>query len=51
MINCSKERMKDKLQTFSKFGATGNGGITRLCFTEPNLQARAEFSRRCRELG
>jgi N-carbamoyl-L-amino-acid hydrolase len=43
--------MKDKLQTFSKFGATGNGGITRLCFTEPNLQARAEFSRRCRELG
>ncbi len=51
MINCSKERMKDKLQTFSNFGATGNGGITRLCFSEPNLQARAEFSKRCRELG
>lgn len=51
MIKCSMERLKDKIQTFSKFGDTGNGGITRLCYTEPNLQARAEFCRRCEALG
>lgn len=45
------ERLQDKIQTFSKFGDTGNGGITRLCYTEPNLQARAEFCRRCEALG
>jgi beta-ureidopropionase / N-carbamoyl-L-amino-acid hydrolase len=51
MVNCSKERLQEKIQTFSKFGDTGNGGIIRLCFTEPNLQARAEFCRRCEALG
>jgi beta-ureidopropionase / N-carbamoyl-L-amino-acid hydrolase len=51
MINCSMERLEDKIKTFSKFGDTGKGGITRLCFTEPNLQARAEFCRRCETLG
>jgi N-carbamoyl-L-amino-acid hydrolase len=45
------ERLQDKIQTFSKFGDTGNGGITRLCFTEPDLQARAELCRRCEALG
>ncbi len=45
------QRLQDKIQTFSKFGDTGNGGITRLCYTEPNLQARAEFCRRCEALG
>ncbi|MDW7729884.1 MAG: Zn-dependent hydrolase [Bacillota bacterium] len=51
MINCSRERLEDKIKTFSTFGDTGNGGITRLCFTEPNLQARSEFCRRCEALG
>ncbi|MBW6464268.1 MAG: M20/M25/M40 family metallo-hydrolase, partial [Firmicutes bacterium] len=51
MINCSRERLEDKIKTFSTFGDTGNGGITRLCFTEPNLQARTEFCRRCEALG
>jgi beta-ureidopropionase / N-carbamoyl-L-amino-acid hydrolase len=51
MINCSMERLEDKIKTFSKLGDTGKGGITRLCFTEPNLQARAEFCRRCEALG
>ena len=51
MVNCSKERLQEKIQTFSKFGDTGNEGITRLCLTEPNLQARAEFCRRCEALG
>ena len=51
MVNCSKERLQEKIQTFSTFGDTGNGGITRLCFTEANLQARAEFCKRCEALG
>lgn len=51
MINCSMERLEDKIKTFSRFGDTGKGGITRLCFTAPNLQARAEFCRRCEALG
>jgi beta-ureidopropionase / N-carbamoyl-L-amino-acid hydrolase len=51
MISCSKERLQEKIKTFSKFGDTGNGGITRLCFTEPNLRAREEFVSRCKALG
>lgn len=51
MVNCSIERLQEKIQTFSRFGDTGKGGITRLCLTEPNLQARAEFCKRCEALG
>ncbi len=51
MISCSMKRLEDKIKTFSKFGDTGKGGITRLCFTEPNLEARVEFCRRCEALG
>lgn len=29
MDTCSIERMEDKIKTFSKFGDTGKGGITR----------------------
>ena len=51
MINCSMERLEDKIKTFSKFGDTGKGGITRFCFSKPNLEARAELCRRCEALG
>ena len=51
MILCSKERLEEKIKAFSRFGDTGNSGVTRLCFTEPDLQARAEFCRRCEGLG
>lgn len=51
MINCSKERLEEKITAFSKFGDTGRGGVTRLCFSEADLQAREEFCRRCEELG
>lgn len=43
--------MEEKIVTFSKFGDTGNGGITRLTLSEADLQARAEFCRRIRALG
>ncbi len=51
MITCGKDRLQEKIQTFSSFGDTGNGGITRLCFTAPNLEARAEFCKCCEQLG
>jgi N-carbamoyl-L-amino-acid hydrolase len=43
--------MEDKIVTFSKFGDTGKGGITRLSLSEPDLQARKEFCKRMEELG
>ncbi|APQ76491.1 Zn-dependent hydrolase [Clostridium botulinum] len=51
MLSCDKKRLEDKIITFSKFGATENGGITRLSLSKPALQARAEFSKRMNELG
>lgn len=51
MILCSKERLEEKIKAFSRFGDTGNSGVTRLCYTEPDLRARAEFCRRCENLG
>ena len=51
MLTCSKERMEDKIKTFSKFGDTGKGGITRLSLSPEALDAREEFCKRCRDLG
>ncbi len=51
MISCSFERMDDKIKTFSKFGDTGNGGITRFALSEEALLARAEFKKRMEALG
>lgn len=50
MKTCSKERLEDKLKTFSKFGDAGHGGITRLSLSPAALEARAEFCRRCKDL-
>jgi N-carbamoyl-L-amino-acid hydrolase len=51
MITCSKERMEDKIVTFSKFGDTGKGGITRLSMSPEAIQARDELCKRCKALG
>lgn len=51
MFTCSKERMAEKVRVFSRFGATGNGGITRLALTPELLAARKEFCLRCEKLG
>jgi N-carbamoyl-L-amino-acid hydrolase len=48
---CSEERMQDKISTFSKYGDAGHGGITRYCFSEADLQARAEFVKRMEKIG
>lgn len=51
MITTSIERMEDKIKTFSKFGDTGKGGITRLSLSPAALEAREEFCKRCKALG
>ena len=35
--------MKDKIETFSKYGDAGHGGITRYSLSEAAIKARNEF--------
>ncbi len=51
MYKCSLERMTDKIQTMSKFGDAGHGGITRYTLSEADLLARKEFLRRMEAIG
>ncbi|MBP1736511.1 MAG: amidase, hydantoinase/carbamoylase family [Oscillospiraceae bacterium] len=51
MYQTSQERLQDKITTFSKFGDTGRGGITRFSLSPEALAARAEFCARCKALG
>lgn len=51
MIQCSYERMEDKIKTFSKFGDTGKGGITRYSLSDEAIKARQEFKKRMEAIG
>ncbi|MDR1549022.1 MAG: Zn-dependent hydrolase [Hungatella sp.] len=51
MIQCNYERMEDKIKTFSRFGDTGRGGITRFSLSEEALAARKEFVKRMEAIG
>lgn len=51
MISCSLQRLDDKIKTFSKFGDTGKGGITRFSLSPEALAARAEFKTRMEAIG
>ena len=51
MISCSLERLEDKIKTFSKFGDTGRGGVTRFSLSQEATAARAEFKRRMEAMG
>lgn len=51
MLKCNMERLEEKILCYSKFGDTGNGGITRLCLSDADIQGRKEFIRRTKELG
>lgn len=51
METCSLIRMEDKIKTFSKFGDTGKGGVTRFSLSPEALAARAEFKKRMEALG
>ena len=49
--SCSKERMEDKIKTFSRIGDAGHGGITRYSLSEEALDARREFIKRMEAIG
>ena len=51
MIQCNFERMEDKIKTFSRFGDTGKGGITRFSLSDEALAARKEFVKRLEAIG
>ena len=51
MYVCSKERMEDKIKTFSKFGDAGHGGITRYSLSPEAIMARNEFIKRMKAIG
>lgn len=51
MIQCNFERMDDKIKTFSRFGDTGKGGITRFSLSDEALAARREFVKRMEAIG
>ena len=48
---CNYERLEDKIQTFSKFGDTGKGGVTRFSLSEEAIMARKEFECRMTAIG
>lgn len=48
---CDLDRMKDKIDAFSKIGDAGHGGITRYSLSEAALEARREFIRRMKAVG
>lgn len=51
MFTCDKNRMEDKITTFSKFGDAGNGGITRYSLSPEANMARDEFVKRMKAIG
>ena len=51
MISCSLERLDDKIKTFSRFGDTRNGGVTRFSLSAEAIAARNEFKKRMEALG
>ena len=51
MYTCDIKRMEDKIKTFSKFGDTGHGGITRFSLSPEAIMARNEIKSRMTKLG
>ena len=51
MITCDLQRMEDKIKTFSAFGDTGHGGITRFSLSPEAIAARNEIKARMTKLG
>lgn len=51
MHTCDEHRMADLIETFSRYGDAGHGGITRYALSEEDRSARAEFKRRMEAIG
>lgn len=51
MFTVDQKKLEEKIKTFSQFGATGNGGITRFSLSPEALMARDEFVKRMTAAG
>lgn len=51
MYKCNQVRLQQTIDYFSRFGATENGGVTRLSLSEEDLAARQYFKECCQALG
>lgn len=51
MNTCNRSRLQALIEQFSQFGATANGGVTRLSLSKEDILARDRFSEICKELG
>lgn len=51
MYKCNSSRLQESLEQFSQFGATANGGVTRLSLSKEDVLARDYFCACCKELG
>lgn len=51
MYKCNQQRLQQSIEKFSQFGATENGGVTRLSLSEEDVLARNYFCECCKELG
>jgi N-carbamoyl-L-amino-acid hydrolase len=51
MYKCNSNRLQRLIEQFSQFGATTNGGVTRLSLSKEDVLARDYFCEICKELG
>ena len=51
MFKCNRSRLQESIEQFSQFGATVNGGVTRLSLSKEDLAARDYFCACCKALG
>ncbi|MEK4486384.1 Zn-dependent hydrolase [Psychrobacillus sp. FSL H8-0484] len=51
MYKCNSSRLQESIEQFSQFGATANGGVTRLSLSKEDKLARDYFCEVCEELG
>ena len=51
MFTTNKDRLDDKIKTYSKFGDAGHGGVTRFSLSPEALMARDEFVKRMTAIG
>ena len=51
VYTCNQDRLKETIEKFSQFGATQNGGVTRLSLSQEDIAARNYFEQCCKELG
>ncbi|MGX9134437.1 allantoate amidohydrolase [Rummeliibacillus sp. JY-2-4R] len=51
MYTCDKNRLEGTVNEFSSFGRTPNNGVTRLCFSQEDIEVRDYFKSCCEELG